>query len=94
MHEAEIVCLNKIEHIATQHHKTADWASIKQQLHVRYAKSYIFSGLYDLAGNTFIRAHHTKNNLKLYVKGIVFKLIPNIVWKLLQNSKRTLFSSQ
>ena len=94
MHEAEIVCLNKIEHIATQHHKTADWASIKQQLHVRYAKSYIFSGLYDLAGNTFIRAHHTKNNLKLYVKGIVFKLTPNIVWKLLQNSKRTLFSSQ
>lgn len=93
MHEAEIVCLNKIEHIAKQYQKTADWALIKQQLHVRYAKSYIFSGLFDLAGNTFIRAHQTKNDLKLYVKGIVFKLTPNIVWKLLQNIKRMVFSS-
>jgi glycosyltransferase involved in cell wall biosynthesis len=93
MHEAEIICLNKIEYIAKQQNKTADWALIKQQLHVRYAKSYIFSGLYNLAGNTFIRAHQTKNNSQLYVKGMVFKLTPNIVWKLLQKSKRILFSS-
>ncbi|WP_170235775.1 glycosyltransferase family 2 protein [Colwellia demingiae] len=93
MHEAEIVCLNKIELIAKQYDKTADWALIKQHLHVRYAKSYIFSGFYNLAGDTFIRAHQTKNNLQLYVKGIAFKLTPNIVWKLLQNSKRILFSS-
>lgn len=93
MHEAEIVCLNKIQKIAKQHGKTADWELIKQQLHVRYANSYIFSGLYNLAGNTFIRAHHTKNNLKFYAKGIVFKMTPNIVWKFLQNSKRKLFPS-
>jgi glycosyltransferase involved in cell wall biosynthesis len=94
MHEAEIVCLNKIEHIAKQYNKTADWALIKQQLHIRYAKSYIFSGLYNLAGDTFIRAHQTKNNFKLYAKGIIFKLIPNIVWTLLQKTKRIMFSIQ
>jgi glycosyltransferase involved in cell wall biosynthesis len=93
MHEAEIVCLNKIEQIAKQYNKTADWTLIKQQLHVRYAKSYIFSGLYHLAGDTFIRAHHTKSSLKLYAKGIAFKITPNIVWKLLQNSKRKFFPS-
>jgi len=93
MHAAEIVCLNKIEKIASQYNKFANWPLIKQQLHARYAKSYIFSGLYNLAGETYIKAHSTQRNFNLYLKGIVLKFIPNVVWKLLQNTKRLLFSS-
>jgi len=90
MHEAEIVCLNKIEHIAKKYDKTADWSLIKQQLHIRYAKSYIFSGLYNLGGATFIRAHKARTSYSSYIKGLTFKLIPNIVWQLLQKCKRLL----
>lgn len=92
MHEAEIVCLNKIEYIADQYKKRADWVLIKQQLHVRYAKSYIFSGLYNLAGNTFVRAHEERSSYLLYVKGLVFKFVPNVLWQLLQKFKRLLTS--
>lgn len=90
MHEAEIVCLNKIEAIASKYNKSANWPLIKQQLHIRYAKSYIFSGFYNLAGNTFIRAHHTKKDMLSFLKGWIFKITPNFVWKLIQNTKRKL----
>ena len=90
MHEAEIVCLNKIEPIAKQYKKQANWSHIKQQLHVRYAKSYVYSGLYQLAGNTFIRAHITKANTSLYIKGWLFKLVPGFIWRGLQKTKRAL----
>ncbi|MGB1262265.1 MAG: glycosyltransferase family 2 protein [Cognaticolwellia sp.] len=93
MHAAEIVCLEKIEKIAKQHNQFANWALIKQRLHARYAKSYLFSGLYNLAGDSYIQAHQTKNSAAFYIKGVVFKFTPNFVWKLLQRSKRFLFSS-
>ena len=93
MHAAEIICLDKIEAIAKQYEQFAEWSLIKQRLHVRYAKSYIFSGLYNLAGNTYLQAHQTKSNFTFYLKGIAFKFMPNFVWKLLQNTKRSLFSS-
>ena len=93
MHAAEIVCLNKIKLVADKNNRIVDWATIKQKIHSRYAKSYIFSGLYNLAGNTFMRAHQEKSNVTLYFKGVVFKYIPNIIWKLLQKTKRTLFST-
>lgn len=88
MHEAEIVCLNKIETIANEYQKKANWPQIKQQLHIRYAKSYIFSGFYKLAGNTFIRAHQSKANWSVYLKGWLFKLVPGFIWRLLQKAKR------
>lgn len=88
MHEAEIVCLNKIETIAATYHKNANWPLIKQQLHIRYAKSYIFSSLYNLAGNTFIRAHQTKQHFPSLIKGWMFKLIPNFFWNTVQKAKR------
>ncbi len=90
MHEAEIVCLDKIEQLATENFKNSHWALIKQQLHIRYAYSYIFSGLYDLAGETFLRAHRTKPNIPCYIKGVIFKFIPNFIWQILQKIKRGL----
>ena len=92
MHEAELVCLTKIEVIAAQYNKKVDWPLIKQQLHKRYANSYMFLGLYTLAGNTFIRAHHAKQNIPLYLTGLAFKLVPKMFWQLLQKIKRSLFS--
>lgn len=90
MHEAEIVCLEKIEQLATTDYENSNWPLIKQQLHIRYAYSYIFSGLYDLAGDTFIRAHKTQPNLLCYVKGLIFKYTPNFIWQALQKIKRSL----
>ncbi|TWX67627.1 glycosyltransferase family 2 protein [Colwellia sp. C1TZA3] len=88
MHEAEIVCLNKIEAIAATYQKNANWSLIKQQLHLRYAKSYVFSGLYNLAGDTYIRAHQTKKNIPCFLKGCFIKVVPNFVWHILQRTKR------
>lgn len=90
MHKAEIVCLDKIEQLATDHFKNTPWAFIKQQLHIRYAKSYVFSGMYDLAGITFMRAHKVKNDLPCYIKGLLFKHTPNFIWRALQKIKRGL----
>jgi glycosyltransferase involved in cell wall biosynthesis len=92
MHEAEIVCLDKIEKIAQLHHVSANWPKIKQQVHVRYAKSYIYSGMYRLAGDTFLRAHNSLNAPLLFLKGMMFKYVPLNIWRLLQNFKRSLYS--
>jgi len=94
MHAAEIVCLNKIKLVSDKNNRAVDWSTIKQKIHSRYAKSYIFSGLYNLAGNTFIRAHQEKSNFTLYFKGIIFKYTPNIIWKTLQKNKRILFATR
>lgn len=88
MHEAELVCLAKIKEIAAQFDRTAQWADIIQNLHVRYAQSYVSAGLFNLAGNTFIRAHQTRKNRLFWTKGYMLKLVPNFVWKSLQNAKR------
>jgi glycosyltransferase involved in cell wall biosynthesis len=90
MHEAEVLCLNKIESIAATRNQSANWALIKQQLHIRYAKSYIFSGFYNLAGDTFIRAHKTQKNIPFLLKGWFIKVVPNFIWHILQKTKRKL----
>lgn len=88
MHKAELVCLRKIEPLAERYKKEVDWKEIKQNLNVRYAKSYIYNGLFNLAGNTFIQASLLKNNQRLKIKGWILKWVPNVIWRLLQNMKR------
>jgi len=89
MHQAELVCLAKIKEFATQFDKTAQWANIIQNLHIRYAQSYVSAGLFNLAGDTFMRAHQTRKNSLFWAKGYMLKLVPDFVWKSLQNAKRT-----
>ena len=89
MHQAELVCLAKIKEFATQFDKTAQWANIIQNLHIRYAQSYVSAGLFNLAGDTFMRAHQTRTNSLFWAKGYMLKLVPDFVWKSLQNAKRT-----
>lgn len=88
MHKAELICLSKIEPLAKQYKKEVDWQEIKQNLHVRYAKSYIYNGLFNMAGHTFIQASSLKNNHRLKIKGWILKCVPNVIWCLLQKIKR------
>jgi glycosyltransferase involved in cell wall biosynthesis len=88
MHQAELVCLAKIKAFATQFDKTAQWADIIQNLHIRYAESYVTAGLFNLAGDTFMRAHQTRKNSLFWAKGYMLKLVPDFFWKGLQNAKR------
>lgn len=88
MHKAELVCLNKIEPMAVKHNKSIDWDKIRQNLHVRYANTYIYNGMFNLAGDTFLEASRLKNNGKLSLKGRLLKIVPNFVWQTIQNIKR------
>lgn len=88
MHKAELICLGKIEPIANQSNKFVDWDEIKQNLHARYADSYIHNGMFTLAGNTLLEASTLKHNKTLKYKGWLFIIIPNLIWKFIQKIKR------
>lgn len=90
MHKAELVCLQKIEPLAKKSNKKVDWQEIKQNLHIRYANTYIYNGLFNLAGETFLQAAQLKNNRKLAAKGRLFKSVPNFIWQLMQKTKRAI----
>jgi hypothetical protein len=90
MHAAELVCLDKIQPMAEKYNKSVDWHEIKQNLHVRYANTYIYNGMFNLAGDTLLEASKLKNNSKLSVKGRLFKTVPNFIWRFMQQIKRKL----
>tara|TARA_B110000211_G_C14090667_1_gene558865 strand:+ start:124 stop:1047 length:924 start_codon:yes stop_codon:yes gene_type:complete len=90
MHAAELVCLNKIQPMAEKHNKSVDWDEIKQNLHVRYANTYIYNGMFNLAGDTLLEASRLKNNGKLSLKGRLLKVVPNFIWQTIQKIKRKL----
>lgn len=90
MHKAELVCLSKIAPLADEYNKQVDWAEVKQNLHIRYAKNYIHNGQFKLAGKTLLQASALKNNRQLKLKGWLLKLVPEFIWRLLQCIKRTL----
>ncbi len=84
-HEAEIICLNKIAPVAAKYEINVNWSLIEHNLHIRYANSYIFSGFYNLAGNTFLRANKEKSNNFTLFKWLAFKFVPNYVWHFYKN---------
>lgn len=90
MHKAELVCLSTIEPMANEYNKSVDWNEIKQNLHARYADSYIHNSMFTLAGNTLLDASKLKNNCKLKLKGGILLVVPNIVWQFIQKIKRSL----
>ena len=90
MHAAELVCLDKMEPMAKKHIKSVDWDEIKQNLHVRYANTYIYNGMLNLAGDTLLQASRLKNNGKLSLKGRLLKVAPNFIWQTIQKRKRKL----
>lgn len=81
MHHAELICLEKIALISKNKRKVVDWADIKQKIHLRYAESYLYFGLYHLGGRTLIRAHNEKSNYKYLLKGYLFCIFPETFWK-------------
>ncbi|KXJ54146.1 MAG: hypothetical protein AXW17_00850 [Colwellia sp. Phe_37] len=90
MHLAELVCLDKIAPMAEKYHKSVNWNEIKQNLHVRYANGYIYSGMFNLAGNTLLTASKLKNNRQLSLKGKLLKIVPNFIWQFMQKTKRVI----
>lgn len=90
MHLAELVCLDKIAPMAAKYHKSINWDEIKQNLHVRYANGYIYSGMFNLAGNTLLTASKLKNNRQLSLKGKLLKIVPNFIWQFMQKTKRVI----
>jgi glycosyltransferase involved in cell wall biosynthesis len=90
MHVAELVCLDKIKPVAAKYNKSIDWDEIKQNLHIRYAKTYIFKGMFNLAGDTLLQAALLKSNRKLSFNGRLLKIVPNCIWRLIQKVKRSL----
>jgi len=88
MHKAELVCINKIAPLADKYNKLVDWLKVKQDLHIRYANTYIYNGQFKLAGVTLLRAAKLKGNLKLKLKGLSLKLIPSFIWQFMQKAKR------
>lgn len=85
MHDAEMVCLDKIKKIYKGNYNNIDWAEIEQNVNTRYAKSYLFSGMFNLASRTYYAAHKCKFNIKLLIKSVILRIIPN---KLLIIGKR------
>lgn len=90
MHAAELVCLDKIQPMAEKHNKSVDWNEIKENLHVRYANTYIYNGMFNLAGDTLLQASQLKRNGKLLFKGRLLKVVPNFIWRFMQKTKRAI----
>jgi glycosyltransferase involved in cell wall biosynthesis len=90
MHDAEVLCIEKIKPIAEANNKVVDWNLIEQNLHTRYANTYIHNGMFNLAGETLIKASKLKKNNKLSLKGRLFKAVPNFIWRFMQKIKRVI----
>lgn len=88
MHLAELLCLEKIFKTSNEHIKSVDYSNVIYNLHIRYAKSYIFSGLYSLAGETYLQACKVQYNFLTYLKGNLFYYMPDSVLKLLKKIKQ------
>lgn len=90
MHNAEVLCIEKIKQIAEGYNKEVDWSLIQQNLHIRYANTYIHNGMFKLAGETLLKASKFRNSRKLLVKSRLLKAVPNFVWQSIQKIKRAI----
>ena len=90
MHDAEIVCLNKIAPLAKAEGRRPNWRLIKNQLHVRYAQSYIYTGDFDLAARTYQRAYKEHPSLPVFLKHLLYGWTPSALLHYLQKNKRKL----
>jgi hypothetical protein len=44
--------------------------------------------MFNLAGDTLLKASQLKSNGKLSLKGRLLKIVPNFIWKFMQKTKR------
>jgi len=87
MHIAEIACVEKIKSINAGEY-IVDWRQIENNIHIRYAKSYIFIGQYKEAGNAILQAHMSKSNFCKWLISQILKKTPHHVLSKLHAIKR------
>ncbi|WP_432460874.1 glycosyltransferase family 2 protein [Agarivorans sp. QJM3NY_25] len=88
MHQAELVCISKIEAEYGAEFPGINWAEIKSAIHRRYAKNYVFSGEFKLAGSSLLLADQCHANLHMRLRGYLLKLIPSPLLTAAQQLKR------
>jgi glycosyltransferase involved in cell wall biosynthesis len=88
MHDAELVCLEKIMPIAKEKNINIDWSSVLYSIHVRYAGDYLHTGHYKLSAQAYEDANNLKPSKKLWAKSILLKWVPGIIFRGLQQVKR------
>ena len=90
MHDAEMVCLDKIIPLANEKGISIDWDTIQYNIHTRYAQDYIFASEYQYAAEAYQQANRLKPNFKAALKQRIFRWTPGTVLRLLQSVKRSL----
>ncbi|TLU67355.1 glycosyltransferase [Thalassotalea litorea] len=92
MYIAELVCLDKIKNylIELKLDKDIPWSKIKFASSIRYGKSFVYCGLYKLAGDTFIQADRWVSSPKYRWVGRLLKVVPDILLRFGQQSRRLL----
>lgn len=92
MYRAELVCMDKIQQYLDELklQKQIPWNKIKFSSSIRYGKSFVYCGLYNLAGDTFIQADKWVPSPKYRWLGRLLKVIPNALLRLGQQSRRLL----
>ncbi|MEW9798981.1 glycosyltransferase family 2 protein [Alteromonas sp. CYL-A6] len=88
MHDAELVCLDKIIALNLPGAQNVDWDSVKHDLHLKYAVSYVFSSDFDLAKQAFFDAHRAKPDWSCFLNGWLYTVVPSPLLRALQNAKR------
>ncbi len=88
MHDAELVCLQKIQALSYTASENVDWRKIEHDLHMKYAKSYVFSGDFELAKNTYFDAHRSMKDPQAMWRGIALSVIPHRLLATMQSFKR------
>ena len=88
MHDAELVCLQKIQALSYTASKNVNWQKIEHDLHLKYAKSYVFAGDFALARKAYFDAHRSLKDHRAQGRGLVLSIVPDRVLSALQALKR------
>jgi hypothetical protein len=88
MHDAELLCISKLRLHKEISQKDINWAQILSSLNIRYAKSYLNSGEFRLAGRTFLEASRKDFSLKTLLLGVSLTLTPVSILRFFQARKR------
>ncbi|WP_371375723.1 glycosyltransferase family 2 protein [Thalassotalea aquiviva] len=76
MHQAEITCIDKIQTLSANYHHKVNYPKLKNQIHKRYASSYINNGNFRLGAMSFWQAHECYSDTYALFKAIIYRTTP------------------
>ncbi|MEH6625335.1 MAG: glycosyltransferase family A protein [Motiliproteus sp.] len=88
MHDAEIICLDKIFPLTITSGRSPNWNSIRRNIHLKYAQSYLYTSDFKLAADTYQRAYREQPSPSALIKWLIYRILPAPVLHFLQNQKR------